>query len=71
MLVSANDAIKLNLNYLCNLKREKQPWRSVTFSKVEAWNFTKSNNPPLVSFMFFKLHKWYQIAQGVDDPIEL
>ena len=35
--------------YLRNLKkREKHPWRAVTFSKVEACNFTQSNNPSLV-----------------------
>ena len=43
--------------HLCNFKNvKKHPWRSVTFS-------TKSNTPPWVFFMFFKLHKWYQIAQ--------
>ena len=31
-------------------KREKYPWRSVNFS---------------VFFTFFKLHKWYQIAQRI------
>ena len=36
-------------------KREKNP-RSVTFSKVA---------PPWVSFTFFKLCKWYQIAQRI------
>ena len=29
------------------------------------YNFTKSNIPPWVFFMFFKLQKWYQIAQSV------
>ena len=38
-------------------KHEKHPWRSVTF--------TKSNTPPWVFFMFFKLYKWYQIAQNI------
>ena len=28
-----------------------------------ACNFTKINTPPCVFFMFFKLYKWYQIAQ--------
>ena len=45
--------------HLCNFKNvKKHPWRSVTFS-------TKSNTPPWVFFMFFKLHKWYQIAQRI------
>ena len=28
-------------------------------------NFTKSNTPPWVFFRFFKLYKWYQIAQSI------
>ena len=43
-----------------NLKREKHPWRSVTF---RACNFTRSNIPSWVFFMFFKLHEWYQIKE--------
>ena len=31
---------------------------------ASARNFTKSNTPPWVSFTFFKLYKWYQIAQN-------
>ena len=27
-------------------KHEKHSWRSVTFNKVKACNFTKSNTPP-------------------------
>ena len=27
--------------------------------------FTKSNTPPCVFFTFFKLYKWYQIAQRI------
>ena len=41
-------------------KREKHPWWSVNFSKV---NFAKINTPPWVFFTFFKSYKWYQIAQ--------
>ena len=33
---------------------KKHPWRSVTF-----------NTLPWVFFSFFKLYKWYQIAQSV------
>ena len=36
-------------------KREKHQWMSVTFSKVAACNFTKSNIPPWVFFTFSKL----------------
>ena len=28
-------------------------------------NFTKSNTPPRAFSMFFKLYKWYQIAQRI------
>ena len=31
--------------------------------QVEASNFTKSSTPPWMCFTFFKLYKWYQIAQ--------
>ena len=41
---------------------EKQPWRS---AKLLACNFTKSNTPPWVFFTFFKLYRWYQIAQNI------
>ena len=30
-----------------------------------ACNFTKSNIPPWVFFTFFKLYKWYQMAQNI------
>ena len=52
--------------HLCNLKkREKHPCSNVTFRKVaSACNFTKSNTPPWVFLTFFKLYKWYQIAQS-------
>ena len=33
--------------------------------QASAYNFTKSNTPPWVFFTFFKLYKWYQIAQSV------
>ena len=41
-------------------KREKHPWRSVTFSKVVG--LTKSNTPPWEFSTFFKLYKWYHIV---------
>ena len=44
--------------YLHNFKkREKHTWRSVAF--------TESNTPPWEFLTFFKLHKWYQIAQHI------
>ena len=41
-------------------KRGKHPWRSST----SACNVTKSNTPPWVFFKFFRLYKWYKMAQG-------
>ena len=38
-------------------KRIKHPWKSAIF--------TKSNTPPWEFFTFFKLYKWYQIAQSI------
>ena len=35
------------------------------FRVASACNFIKSNNPPWAIFTFFKLCKWYQIAQSV------
>ena len=29
------------------------------------FNFTKINTPPGMFFTFFKLYKWYQIAQRI------
>ena len=48
-------------------KREQHPRRSVTFSELQALacNFTKSKTPPWVFFTFFKLCKWYKIAQSI------
>ena len=43
-------------------EREKHPWRSVTF---KACNLTKSNTPPCAFFTFFRLYKWYHIAQRI------
>ena len=54
-------------NALCDLepfvqfkKREKYPWRIAS-----ACDFTKRSTSPWVFFTFFKLYKWYQIAQSV------
>ena len=34
-------------------------------AKLQACNFTKSNNPPWVFFTFFKWYKWEKIAQNI------
>ena len=64
-LTSLLSAIEQNLRDLVPFvqfrKREKHPWRSVTFY----CNFTKSNTHRWVFFTFFKLYKWYQIMQRI------
>ena len=47
--------------FLCDVLRDLVPF--VQFKK--RCNFTKSNAPPWVFFTFFKLCKWYQIAQRI------
>ena len=52
--------------YLYNLKNVKSTHvRVLLLAKLQAkaCNFIKSNIPPWVFFTFFKLYKWYQIAQ--------
>ena len=46
--------------HLSNLKNVKNSHGGVL---LLVNNFTKSNNPPWVFSTFFKLFKWYQIAQ--------
>ena len=41
-------------------------WCVARFAKItKLCNFTKINIPPWVFFTFFKLYKWYQIAQHI------
>ena len=47
--------------HLYNLKNVKNTHGWVLI--IVACNFTKINTPPRVFFTFFKLYKWYQIAQ--------
>ena len=54
--------------HLCNLKNVKNTNGGVLLVlKLHArtCNFTKSNTPPWLFFTFFKLYKWYQIAQRI------
>ena len=54
--------------YLYNFKNMKNSRRWVLLlEKLQALacNFTKSNTPPWLFFMFLKLYKWYQIAQHI------
>ena len=38
---------------------------TIWYQPAEACNFTKSNTPLWVFHTFFKLYKWYQIAQRI------
>ena len=54
--------------HLHNLKHVKNTHGGVLLLvklHAKAWNFTKGNTPPWVFFTFFKLKKWYQIAQNI------
>ena len=46
-------------------KRKKGVLLLVKLQALAGLNFTKSNTPPWVVFTFFKLHKWYQVAQNI------
>ena len=55
-------------SHICNLKKVKNTYGGVLLLvklQGEACNSPKSNTPPWVFFTFFKLYKWYQIAQSV------
>ena len=56
------DALRNFLPFAQFKKREQHPWRSVTFTKVAG---LQRNTPPEAFFTFFKLYKWYQIAQNI------
>ena len=49
------DALRDLVPFVQFKKREKHLWRSVTFTKI--------NTPPWMFLTFFKLYKWYQVAQ--------
>ena len=54
--------------HLYNLKNLKNTHGGVLLLlklQTKACNLTKSNKPPWVFFTFFKLKKWYQIAQNI------
>ena len=52
--------------HLHNLKIVKNTHGEVLLLvKLQACNFPKSDTPPWVFFTFFKLYKWYQIAQNM------
>ena len=53
--------------HLYNLKNVKNAGGVllVVEFRAEACNFTNGKTPPWAFFMFFKLYKWYQIAQSI------
>ena len=60
--------------HLRNLKNVKNTHGEVLLSvklQTKACNLTKSNTSPWVFFKFFKLYKWYQIAQNITYEISL
>ena len=59
------DACAILVSFIQFKKREKQPWRIV----AKPCNFTKSDNCTWVFFTFFKLYKWYQIAQNISNEL--
>ena len=50
------DALRDLLSYVQFKKREKHPWRNVSFSLV-TFTFTKGNTPPWLFFTVLKLYK--------------
>ena len=68
VLIANSDVMFCAIWYhLYNLKNVKNTHRGVLLLiKMQASsNFTKSNTPPRMFFTFFKLYKWYQIAQNI------
>ena len=60
------DALRDLVPFVQFKKREKHPWKDVTFSKVASLKPATLLKLTLLHgyfFMFFKLCKWYQIAQ--------
>ena len=59
------DAILITLSIWQHLHNLKKLEKHLQGGVLLACNFTKSNTPPGAIFMFFKLYKWYQIAQSI------
>ena len=47
------------------IKIQEIKTKEAMYKIAEACNFTKINTPPWVFFTFFKLYKWYQVAQRI------
>ena len=57
--------IRYILHNLKNVKNHHGQVFLFVKSQASAFNFTKSKTLPWVFFTFFKLYKWYQIAQRI------
>ena len=60
-------AIWNHLHNLRNVKNALGKLLPLVKFQAKASNFTKSNTPPWVFITFFKLYKWYQIAQRISN----
>ena len=58
-------AIWYHLYNFKNMKNTDGGVLNLVKFKAKACKFTESNTPPSVFFTFFKLYKWYQMAQSV------
>ena len=58
-------AIWYHLYSIKNLKNTHGGVLVLVKLQASACNFTKINTPTSVFFTFFKLHRWYQIAQSI------
>ena len=60
------DAFHNLVSFLYNLKSTKNTHGKVLVNlQIKAFNVTKSNTHPWVFSTFFKLYKWYQVAQSI------
>ena len=60
--------------YFHNVKNVKNThWGVLLLVRLQAsaYTFTKSNTPSWVFFTFFKLYKWYQIAQSITHELTI
>ena len=61
------DMLRDLVSFVPFTQRKKQPWRSVTFSKVTDFSpqLCQKEHSYLGVFHVFKLYKWYQIARSI------
>ena len=60
------DVLRDLLAFVQFKKCEKHPWGVFVSVKLQGFSCVTKNSTPLwVFFVFFKLHKWYRIAQRI------